>query len=87
MPAALTPDEIFAELAGVTTLTASEWQDVLACTPEQQALILQGYRDQDWVQSPDKLAKVLAILAIVGTIAGVVTGVASAAAALRALKG
>lgn len=80
-------EDYFGELATLTKMSPGEWADFVACTPEQQALIAQGYRDADWTQSPDTFAKVLAILEIVGTIAGVVGGVAGAAGAVKALAG
>lgn len=83
----MTEDEIYAELAVLTKLSAADWQDFVACSPADQALMVDTYRTLDWAQSPDVVAKVIALLTILGTIAGVVTGVAGAAAAIRTLAG
>jgi hypothetical protein len=85
-PGPLDINDLTAQLALLTTMTDGEWRDFFACTPEQQMLIAQGYRDMDWAKSPPTLARVLEILAVIGTIAGVVSGVAGAATALAALK-
>ncbi len=82
---AVTLDDLFAQLATLTSMNPDEWRDFVACTPAQQALIVQGYRDQDWVKSPDVLAKVLAVLGVIGTIAGTAAGVASAIGAIKSL--
>ena len=82
----ISPEEYLAKLATVTGLSAQQWSDFLSCTPEQQALIAQGYKDQNWVKDPDTFGQVMAILGVIGTIAGVVTGVAGAVSAIQALK-
>lgn len=82
-----TVEEAFAELATITGLSVDDWRDFLAATPEQQALMVQAYRDQDWARNPDRFGQVIGILSVVGTVAGVVSGVAGAASAIAALKG
>lgn len=82
----MTAEDYLAELATLTSLSPQEWADFLSCLPEEQALIARGYRDQDWAQRPDTLARVLQILGVIGSIAGVVSGVAGAASAVAALK-
>lgn len=85
MPA-LSEAELFAKLSELTGLDAGAWTDILACTPEQQAVILQTYADADWHRSPDVLSEVLAVLTVIGTVAGVVGGVAGAAGAIQVLS-
>ena len=74
------------ELVSLTGMTTQEIDDFLTCSPEQQVVIAQSYRDLDWVQNPDTFGKVLAVLEIIGTIAGVVAGVAGAVTAVSALR-
>jgi len=82
----MTPEEALARLSTLTGLSAQEWSDVLSLPPDDQALVIQGYRDQDWARRPDTLAEVLAVLGVIGTVAGVVSGVAGAATAAAALR-
>lgn len=81
-----TVEEAIAEIATLTGMSPEEWRDFLAATPEQQALIVDAYRDQDWTRNPDTLGRVIGILSVVGTIAGIVSGVAGAASAVAALR-
>ena len=81
----MTSDEAIVALATTTGLSPAEWQDFLACTPDQQAAIAQTYRDASWVQRRDTFAEVLAILGAAATVAGAVSGLAGAYEALRAL--
>jgi hypothetical protein len=83
---ALTYDEGVQALACKTGLTADEWLDFFACSPAQQAALVQTYADMSWTKSHDTFADVLNILNVLGTIAGVVSGVATAAAAVAALR-
>lgn len=82
----MTSEEALARLSSLTDLSVQEWSDVLSLPPEDQALVIQGYRDQAWTRSTDTFAEVLAVLGVIGTIAGVVGGVAGAAGAVAALR-
>lgn len=82
----MTSDEAFANLVALTRMSEQDWRDVLSLPPDGQAVVLQAYKDQDWVKSADALAVVITVLGIVGQIAGVVGGVAGAATAISALK-
>lgn len=82
----MTSEEALAKLSTLTGLSAQEWSDVLALPPDAQALVIQGYRDQDWARSANTLSEVLAVLEVIGTLAGVVGGVAGAASAVSALR-
>jgi hypothetical protein len=86
VPALRTEEDLFAELATLTGMSAGEWSDFVSCSPDQQAFLVQGYRDQSWTKSVDTLAKVMAVLAVIGAIAGVVSGVSGAATAVKALR-
>ncbi len=79
-------DDLFAELATLTSLSRQEWEDVLSLPPGGQEIALRAYRDADWREDPDTLGKVLAVLEAVGKVAGVVGGVAGAAGAVAALR-
>lgn len=80
-----TADELFADLAQLTSMNPDEWKDFCSCTDAQQTLIAQAYKDASWVKAPDMLAKVLEVLAVIGTIAGVATNVAGAVGAIKGL--
>lgn len=82
----MTVEDLVAQLSGLTGLTAAEWRDFLAMSPEAQAAALLLYQDADWVRSKDTLQQVLDILGVIGTLAGVVSGVAGAAGAVAALR-
>lgn len=86
MPSPMTSEEYLAELTLLTGMTTNEWNDFLVCTPDEQAVIAEGYRDMDWRKNADTFGKVLAILTIVGNIAGSIAGIAGAASAIAALK-
>jgi hypothetical protein len=76
---------IHVELEGLTGYAASDWADFLSCTPEQQRVIVQSFRDADWAKNADTLGKVLAVLTIAATIAGAISGVAGAVSAVQTL--
>jgi hypothetical protein len=86
MPAPVNEAECFAALTKLTGWNEQRWQDFLACSPEEQAQILQNYKDAIWVQNRDTFADILNVLTILGTIASVVTGAAGAVSAVAALK-
>ncbi len=81
----VTCEELFAQLATLTSMKPEEWKDFCDCTHEEQMIIVDGYKDQSWVKSPDILAKVIEILALIGTIAGTATGVGGAISAIKAI--
>lgn len=84
--APLTADQYLAQLSTLTGMSVQDWTDFLSCTPDEQMLIVQGYKDQNWVKARSTFADVLTILGILGTIAGIISGVAGAASAVAALK-
>lgn len=86
MSGQVTVETLLAELSALTNLSPGDWRDFLDCTPSQQLLIAQGYRDMVWTKSPSTFAKVLEVLGVIGTIAGVVSGVSGAVTGVIALK-
>jgi hypothetical protein len=82
----LTAEEYLGQLVHLTGMSASDWSDFLSLSPQAQAVVAQGYKDASWVQSPDRLAQVLAVLSVAGTVFSVISGAAGAATALAALK-
>jgi hypothetical protein len=81
-------DMHFAEIATISGMSSQEWQDVLTEDPADQAILVAGWMTlgrMSWAAQPDKFARVIELLEVIGTIAGVVGGVAGAIGALRAL--
>ena len=70
----------------LTNVSPGRWYDFMACSHDEQLLIVETFRGLDWTTKPDTMKNVLEILGIIGTIAGVVSGVAGAAGAIAALK-
>ena len=79
-------DDYLAQLTMLTGMTGQQWQDFLSCTPEQQMLIVQNYKDMDWVKNTSTLATVIAILGTLVSVASGVAGVAGCVSAIAALK-
>lgn len=79
-------EDHYAELQTLTGLTPDKWRDILTLPEDAQAVVLQAYRDAEWVQSADKLEAVLKVLSVVGAGLGVVSGAAGAAGAVAALR-
>ena len=82
----VTPEDLVAELATLTQMSPSEVQDFLSATPAQQLLIIANYRGCDWTVQPDTLARILAIVTLLGTIAGAISGIGGAVGAIVAIK-
>lgn len=76
---------LFANLETLTGLSAAAWSDVISCTEDEQALILEGFAGQDWVVQTSKLAPVLALLTAAASVAGAVAGIGTAINVLRSL--
>ena len=81
----MTEDQLLSELSQTTGMSAQEWADFLACTTEQQALMVEGYRAQSWAQSASTLERVIAILQTAASIAVPIGAIAGAGGAVIAL--
>lgn len=93
MPAQVTwpPETLghFAEMSEITGLSMQLIQDTLSQPAAIRDELIAGWKALDsvgWTAAPDKLARVVELLNIVGTIAGVISGVAGAALAVAALR-
>jgi hypothetical protein len=82
----MTHDQAFAVLVTLTGISKQDWDDILELPSEDQATVLQAYRDADWRKSADTFADVLQVLNVIGAIAGDVSGIAGAVTAVAALK-
>ena len=81
-------DEMFVELAQLTNLDRTRWEEILSLPEELQRDVLANYRDMNWATpNTPTWTRVLAVLEVIGTIAGVVGGVAGATGAIRSLAG
>jgi len=78
-------DSYLAQLASLTHMSVSEWNDFLSLSSAEQEAVAQTYRELDWTKSPDTMATVLNILGLIGTIGGDIANAASAAGAIKAL--
>jgi hypothetical protein len=88
MPA-MSNDTLNVQLASLYTetgITPAKWLDILRLPQSAQQIVLQDYKDADWVVQPNKLAAVIGALGVIGTILGVVSGGAGAVTAIAALK-
>jgi hypothetical protein len=72
--------------AATTGQDRQDVADFFACTPYQQAVQVDAYRDQAWSKDPDAVGTVLRIGAVMLAIAGDVSGIAEGVAALQALR-
>jgi hypothetical protein len=86
-------DDKVGEFVSLTGIRAQELKDFLLCTKEQQAQIVQNYKDMDWTKAPDTFNKVLDIISAIDTIAAAVpvlapyaAGVAGAIAAIKLIQ-
>jgi hypothetical protein len=70
----------------LTNVSPGRWYDFMACSHDEQLLIVETFRGLDWTKKPDTMKSVLEVLGTIGMIAGVVSGVAGAAGAIAALK-
>jgi hypothetical protein len=75
-----------AKLVMLTKISAQRWNDFLACTATQQALIVKTWEDISWVKDPSIWPEVVAAIGIILTVANVVSGLAGAASAVVVLK-
>ena len=93
MPTIVDFDAKVGEFVSLTGIGAQELKDFLLCTPEQQAQIVQNYKDMDWTKQSDTFNKVLDVISAIDGIAAAIpvlapyaAGVAGAIAAIKLIQ-
>lgn len=79
-------DQLYAELSSLTGLSPAAWADICSCSEDEQATILDGYTHMSWVQAPDQLARVMAVLSVLSAVLGVISGVGGAVGVIKSLS-
>lgn len=58
------------EVMQLTGLSSDELNDLISCSKQRQATIIQGYKNMPWVKDKDTLKKVIVALTTLVSIAG-----------------
>jgi hypothetical protein len=83
----LSREEAIALIVAVTPLSAADMEGFLACTPEEQAVLVQAYRDAGTMPDPSAWDRVVAVLSQCAELAGLVLPILGVVSGVFALKG
>lgn len=81
-PVILTLEEAIQQIAVETPLSEADMRGFLACSPDEQAMLVRAYRVSGRMPSADAWTVVLAILRTTADAAGIVAAIAGAVTAV-----